>query len=314
MPKPELEETTYRERLDAGADQWGQACVTATEMDVIYDMRKKLGSWQRVQQLLFQGEIEPPTDVDEDTFIDSAIQHACPRGYPIYHSPKRTLEGAIWSYTMKNRAYRFFARYIHDQDHNGNLLSAWRGSERKEEDEVGVIPLIRPEGIPNNILVGIEKPECYLPCQLLRVLEALRTGRENLSTPVTRQIISLSDAERALLKIPWREYQDAINESRSLTDLAANIAFKTFSTLNERGLDQEKILAIIFQGFRPHGTLLEHGQLDKLLGIWLTTAFKIDGCYFTNMWDRTRQIFEDAVAKYNAKTWLVDVPPLSTTE
>lgn len=306
MSKPQLTETTFRDNLNADPDQWGQSHVTDAEWQAIFQARSEAGDWTRVQQMLLQGSIGPPTDVDEVDFMKSAIQHGCSRAYPIYESTERTIEDSIWSYTMKNRAFRFFVRHISDPE----ILAAWKGSEQKSCGEIGVIPLIRPEGIPDDVLFGIEKPDCYLPCQLLRVMEALRTGRENLLTSITREIIPLTDEERDLLQIHWIDFQDAISRSTSISDLAANVAFDLYRILHEKGMDQEKALSIIFQGYRPHGALLEHGQLDSLLKIWLLTAYKVDLCYDTHMWQKTRPVFQNAVDIYNEHAQRAGVPEL----
>ena len=296
MTNPEFSEAKFRESINQAPNQWGQAHLTEAEWRSICQSKGDK-RWSGVYGELARGEIPPPIETDEFGFIELATQDACPVAYSLYLSPDRTLESLVWSYTMKGRAFRSIAWEIKDEE----LKRNWRGSETKEEGEVGVLGLMRPEGIPSDVLVGKEKLACYFPCQLLKELEAIRTGRSELLDPISREPIILDDDEREFLRIPWGMYREAIHESDCIEDIAVNIAVETFRVLNERGLDEDKIQALLFQGYRPHGPLLEYGQKDKIIKIWGLIAAQLDGNHDIHLWQKMMTVINDAIDEYNEK-------------
>jgi len=314
MPSPEfpLSEEEFRARIDGSADQWGRAHLTDIEWRNICQF-KEGKPWLDVRRALARGEIPPPTIFDENGvldekgFIDLVVSDACPLAYPLIVLQGRTAESLIRSYTLKARAYRFIAGEIQ----NSKVLEAWRGMETKKEGEMGVLELMRPEGIPSNVLVGKGKVACYFPCQLLKELEAIGTGRNELLEPTFRKPITLNDEERELLRIPWEMYREAIRNSDCIEDIAVNIAVKTFEILHERGLDENKILALLFQGYRPHGPLLEQGQLERILEIWCLTASRLDRSYDIYLLQKVFLVIEDAIREYNGKAINLGLPYLT---
>lgn len=297
MSEESFEKDRYEAAINLAAVEWGRAHITDAEFDRLLDARRETEDWEEVARMLFDAQIGSLSELEYDDFIQSAIQHGCPVAYDLLTSGKVNMEDLMWSYLTKNMAYRFVAGALRDTE----LLEEWKGIERKKENEVGVLDLVRPDSIPADELRGIEKIPCYFTCQLLRVMEGIRLGRENLRDPMFRQNLKLSRDEREMFGIWWDEYWDAIRSSKNMNDIAANVALTAFRELVNRGLDKQKALYVIFEGFRPHGRLFEHGQLENILEVLTLTAYKIGPHCDFDVWEQVHDLMQDAVAQYNER-------------
>lgn len=258
-----MDQETYTVIIDESAETWGSAALTDLEQDLLFQRRRELGSWEAVKAEVLSGGPMIPDQVLGNDFVQAAVLHGCPVGYELMANTE-DWGRYVWSYITKNRAFRAFKRMIGSTG-NETLYQEWVGDEFKQPGEQGTSAIIRPfeEGEYEIPIRGIEKTAAYWPCQMLRVLEAYRTGREYLDLEP-----DLATRRRELLGIEWFSLQPAVDAADSIEDIAINVAVSVTHTLQERGLDDLTIARIVMRGYDPQPMLEEHGQYESVGWLW----------------------------------------------
>lgn len=277
----ELDRESYIQEVNGSGKNWASGFMSRIEH---FGMRKLIqreqGNWADVRNALLAGvdlllvhltqDFVVLDTVTEFDFVEAAIKHGCPVAWRLYEDRKnRPLREVVWSYATKNKVFRFFVHNMRRS--NPELLKAWKGDDAKQKGEVGSEPLIRPESLSGDpvVLRGIEKLECYWPCQLLRYLEAIRLRRNE----DILKLINPAEGEETKFAIEWKEYNIDIALSETLTDLAVNVAVRTVQILRNRKVNNEQIANVLLAGYSPNGPLKEYGQERKANEIW-TQIFK----------------------------------------
>jgi hypothetical protein len=269
-----MQEVEYTQVVNESSKNWASGFLTRIEQIGLFVLRREKESWTAAKEALLAGAdylVEEVLDlVMESDFVEAAIKHGCPVAWRLYEDREnRPLREVVWSYATKNKVFRYFAHNMRKT--NPTLLEAWKGEEAKQEGEVGSEPLIRPKSLSGDpvVLKGIEKLECYWPCQLLRYLESIRLRKNE---PILRLINPAEDQEKDFA-IMWSEFDTVIAKSSTLSDFAVNVAVKTVQILLRRNVRVEQVSNVLLAGYSPNGPLKEHGQERKVNEIW-TQIFK----------------------------------------
>lgn len=216
------------------------------------------------------------SNLGKNDLVETASSHACSVAGPLYETRgERATPDTVWSYTTKNQFDRYTEKILREAGkfgRNSQLKKDWNKPKQRDTKNSTAKVFIPLKDIPW-LVRGVAKVERYWPAQLLRYLEAVRLGR---ATPAEIKKLNLDGIPPESLKIPWSNFDSEIVGSRNTIDMAAGIAVKTMSILQERGLSDEQVIAVITAGYSPNGPISENGYLPEIGKIWQKILERVD--------------------------------------
>lgn len=317
-------ETTVQSYFDRSPESYGSAGLTQLEIKAYKSLIRRVGSVDKAREWMESGmELPLHSNSVRNDFLEAALVHGCSVAGNIDADvvegrAGRTYEDTTWSYLTKNRAYRFIEMGI-IKNGNADLLEEWKGGFQKQPYEIGDLDqtLTRPLPLQGNeertaIVTGIEKPACYFPSQLLRVLDALRLGKESIVeitdangkrkvdilSETSAQFMIESGKASSIEKVAginresftfyWDSLEEAINNSNTTSDIAVNVALTVADYLkNTQQLRDSVISLVIAKGYSPNGPISEHGLKQDVSTIWDRLLIELHGSD-PGLWEQLR--------------------------
>ena len=258
--------TTYAQQVSESfqlttTERFGDGHTTGHELSALYLLHKWLGRNREatIEHVIFYG-YPTPDELTPEMIAVTGAAHAC--GVTEHLAEERGLEGmesTYESYTIKNRFDRFVRLHVND-----SLQDEW---DRPIPREQGFInnTISYPNGVDETLIHGGALPHRFLPAQAIRYLEFARLGKLDDNTKALWGINANTDLE--LFRVDWDTLIPAIASSETTQDLIVNIARKIVSQLQENGLDNDRIKAVISKGFNTSGMRSEHGDFEGLSDI-----------------------------------------------
>jgi hypothetical protein len=215
----------------------------------------------------------------------SAVRHGCVVAEALVqerleedpvNSPRKTFE----SYIIKNQAYRYIQSVLQRSGTfkwDPYLKDKWFAPQERTQGHKN--DRVRyPDNVDSTKIYGISKPDIYMAVQLMKEVE-------------TRRMYAETPGDVYKYAIDWREFDEAITTSNSVSGITANIAKKVIDIFLERDFDISEIAEIVLGGLSPSGPVKEHGPVNSVFSVWGKLILKL----------RIASIEDDRYSKLSAK-------------
>lgn len=249
-----LSEPEYRQSVNDLTPGWAKALLTRSEISHFKVLIQTFGSAAAVRQEIIDGNELPPDEVTDHDLVEAIVADGCRVGFDVLNDPDRDPHNSWMSYVIRNRAYRFLGKQIVEAantlPNKDRLLYEWTDMETPIGS--GSLLLIGPESIPVEKCWGLEKPVCFMACNLLKTLEAIRIGGLDKMTQGHK-------GNEEIFIFPWDNFKEEVDASENYYSLAARIGNNVGSALVSRGVSNDVTAQILVQGLDPRGRLREYG-------------------------------------------------------
>ena len=274
--------------VEKRADIFGKGTVTLAEQERLFRMRRDLGSWGDVKQVLNDGKLPAiqTSEFSNEDIYDAGAAAGC----PWLISAKD-----INIYLPQTRAYRMITRVLKEgiNEAEADLLKArgkkdeWNKNRFKKQIERSKLLLInwkadeprRPgeiridsalEGTPENIrdfYPGVSK---HLAFSLTYFFTLLTNAEQGIDGPVDLP-------KNKKLYLPREEYVKAARMAWNIKDLPSRLIAPTLKHMLDQGVSEDNAALLILEAFLPKSLLIEDNIWDRAIRSTQLLAFNIPG-------------------------------------
>jgi hypothetical protein len=240
-------------------ENFGNAHTTLPEFKELRRLYVEYGKNRGlVLQSIFDYGYPLPDEITPEMIALTGSAHAC--GVAIDLANTRGVYGKVStyeSYTIKNRFDRFV--YIHLPD---PLKVDW--SKPIDREKNYSTPRLRyPDGVDEELIYGINKPNRFFIAQTIRNIELARLDRLDTKTKEKLHIDSHTDA--GLFNFSWDIFVPTIESATDMTELAGDLGGVIASSLLDNGLSLEQVSSVLNAGFVFSAFKEEHGTVDQAI-------------------------------------------------